>query len=51
MKALDEEIKNLRSEILEMHEIARKSVSTCFVAMKGNGDVVKDISKIEELSD
>lgn len=51
MKALDEELEKLKSEIFELHEVARRGVILCFVAMRGNKDVVKEISKLEEKSD
>ncbi|MEM2119649.1 MAG: PhoU domain-containing protein [Archaeoglobaceae archaeon] len=46
-----EELESLKSEILEMHKVARESVRLCFIAMRGRRDVVKEISKLEEKSD
>ncbi|MEM0202344.1 MAG: PhoU domain-containing protein [Archaeoglobaceae archaeon] len=50
MKAV-EELESLKSEIFEMHEVAKESVRLCFIAMRGRRDVVKEISKLEEKSD
>ncbi|MEM3762429.1 MAG: PhoU domain-containing protein [Archaeoglobaceae archaeon] len=46
-----EELESLKSEILEMHKVARESVRLCFIAMRGRRDVVKEISRLEEKSD
>jgi len=46
-----EELESLKSEILEMHKVAKESVRLCFIAMRGRRDVVKEISKLEEKSD
>ncbi|MEM0022194.1 MAG: PhoU domain-containing protein [Archaeoglobaceae archaeon] len=46
-----EELESLKSEILEMHKVAKESVRLCFIAMRGRRDVVKEISRLEEKSD
>lgn len=51
MRFLEEEIENLKGEVFEMHEIAKESVRLCFIAMRGDKEVVKQISKLEERSD
>lgn len=51
MKAVEIELENLKSELFEMHKTAKESVRLCFIAMRGDKGVVKEISKLEEKSD
>lgn len=51
MKIVEIELEKLKNELTEMHNIAKESVKLCFKAMKGEKEVVKNISELEQKSD
>lgn len=51
MKIVEIELEKLKNELLEMHKIAREAVRLCFIAMKGEKEIIKDISELECKSD
>ncbi|MDW7990257.1 MAG: PhoU domain-containing protein [Archaeoglobaceae archaeon] len=51
MKVLENEIEKLKTELIEMHGIAREAIQLCFRAMRGERDIVKKISRLESMGD
>jgi phosphate transport system protein len=51
MKFVDEEIRRIKAEVLKLHEVAKEATKLLFISMRGDKTVVREILKLEELSD
>ncbi|MCX8152377.1 MAG: hypothetical protein N3D19_04995 [Archaeoglobaceae archaeon] len=51
MKYIDDEIRRIKSEVLKLHDKAERAVKLCFISMKGDKSVVREIARLEQDSD
>ncbi len=51
MRRIDDRIKAIRKDILQMHTLSKKAVKLSFKAMKGDKSVIREISEIERHTD
>ncbi len=51
MKVVDEEIKRIKEEVLKLHSAAKEATKLMFLSMRGDKSIVREILRLEELSD
>jgi len=48
---IDEKLKSIKSEILEMHKLAKRSVELCLDGLRGDVKKKKECAKLEQMAD
>ncbi len=48
---IERRLESLKSEVLEMHKLAKRCVEICLDGLKGNDEVRKEAVKIEQMAD
>jgi len=48
---IERRLNNLKSDVLELHNIAKKSVSLCLDGLRGNDDVRRELESLEKEAD